>query len=77
MSDSQLKEVCYGRLDGAKVQAHAIPFPTGKSVFNHNSGIWPTMKLSLARHPGKDNIIRVLDPAGKDFGNVDIRTSLG
>jgi len=33
------------------------------------------MKLELRRHPGKDNIIRVIDPQGKDFGNVDIRTS--
>lgn len=35
------------------------------------------MKLSLKRLPGKDNIIRVLDPMEKDFGNVDVRTSTG
>ena len=37
---------------------------------------WPPMKLSLRRHPGKDSIIRVIDPMGKDFGNVDVKTSL-
>ena len=35
------------------------------------------MKLQLKRLPGKDNIIRVLDPTGRDFGNVDTRTSVG
>ena len=35
------------------------------------------MKVDLRRHPGRDHIIRVLDPKGNDFGNVDIRTSLG
>ena len=35
------------------------------------------MKLTLSRLPGKDNIIRVIDPTGKDFGNVDVKTSLG
>ena len=35
------------------------------------------MKLVLQRLPGKDNRIRVLDPAGNDFGTVDVRTSTG
>lgn len=33
------------------------------------------MNLNLRRHPGKDNIIRVIDPDGKDFGTVDVKTS--
>lgn len=33
------------------------------------------MNLQLRRHPGKDHIIRVIDPAGKDFGTVDVKTS--
>lgn len=37
---------------------------------------WPPMRLDLRRHPGKDSIIRVIDPMGKDFGNVDVKTSL-
>ena len=35
------------------------------------------MKLTLKRMPGKDNLIRVIDPAGRDFGSVDVRTSIG
>ena len=35
------------------------------------------MKLTLRRHPGKDTIIRVIDPSGKDCGNIDIKTARG
>lgn len=75
VGESQDKEVCYGRIEKAKVQAHAIPSPSPKTpILSHS--LWPSIKLSLVRHPGKDNIIRVLDPTGFDFGNIDIRTSL-
>lgn len=35
------------------------------------------MTIALRRLPGNDNIIRVEDPTGKDFGNVDIKTAMG
>ena len=76
ISDSRQKEVCYGRLDGTKVHAHCLPCPSGKATFLSKNQ-WPPMKLKLKRLPGKDNIIRVLDPLEKDFGNVDVRTALG
>ncbi|KAI4190655.1 MAG: hypothetical protein L6R41_000666 [Letrouitia leprolyta] len=69
-------EVCYGRLEGTKVNAHQLPDPGSKANYLSKTE-WPTMKLQLKRYPGNDNIIRVLDPTGKDFGNVDIRTSQG
>ena len=75
VSDSNEKEVCYGRLEGTKVHAHQLPCPNGKAVFLSKAQ-WPSMKLQLRRYPGKDSIIRVIDPQGKDFGNVDVRTSL-
>lgn len=76
ISDTQEKEVCYGRLEGTKILAHQVPDPGNKA--NYLSKLeWPTMKLQLKRYPGRDNIIRVLDPTGKDFGNVDIRTAQG
>ncbi|KAL8657042.1 MAG: hypothetical protein Q9226_002323 [Calogaya cf. arnoldii] len=76
ISDSQEKEVCYGRIEKTMVNAHQIPDPGIKANYLSKSE-WPTMKLQFKRFPGKDNIIRVLDPSGKDFGNVDVRTSLG
>ncbi|KAL8847504.1 MAG: hypothetical protein Q9221_007459 [Calogaya cf. arnoldii] len=76
ISDSQDKEVCYGRIEKTKVNAHQIPDPGIKANYLSKSE-WPTMKLQFKRFPGNDNIIRVLDPSGKDFGNVDVKTSLG
>ncbi|KAL8941565.1 MAG: hypothetical protein Q9216_002155 [Gyalolechia sp. 2 TL-2023] len=76
ISESQEKEVCYGRVEGTKVYAHQLPDPGNKANYLSKTE-WPTMKLQLRRFPGNDNIIRVLDPIGKDFGNIDIRTSQG
>lgn len=70
------KEVCYGRVDNAKVQAHQVPYPNPKATYLSKTE-WPSMKLSLQRFPGKNLIIRVIDPAGHDFGNIDVRSSLG
>lgn len=71
------KTVCYGRIDNTKVQAHCIPNPGTKATFL-NKADWPSMKLNLHAFPGKNNnIIRVTDPVGIDFGNIDVRTALG
>lgn len=74
--DNGNKEVCYGRLESTKVQAHCVPTPSTKATYLAKSD-WPLMKLQLRRFPGNTHIIRVLDPTEKDFGNVDVRTSLG
>ena len=67
--------VCYGRVENARISAHSIPTPNPKTTFLSKTD-WPTMKLELHRYPGKNNIIRVLDPAEKDFGNVDVKTAM-
>lgn len=77
VGETQDKEVCYGSLVSTKVNAHLIPNPSAKLSYKGKSSTWPAMKLSLSRMPGKDNIIRVIDPTGRDFGNVDVRTSIG
>ncbi|MCJ1256463.1 hypothetical protein MMC24_004284 [Lignoscripta atroalba] len=76
VSDGGDKEVCYGRIDNTRVQAHLIPTPNPKQVYLSKTE-WPSMLLQLQRYPGNTHIIRVLDPTGKDFGNVDVKTSLG
>ena len=75
VSDTQQKEVCYGRLGETKVNTHQLPTPSGKAMYLSKAQ-WPAMKLQLRRHPGKDLIIRVIDPMGKDFGSVDVKTAL-
>ncbi|KAL8985037.1 MAG: hypothetical protein Q9177_004540 [Variospora cf. flavescens] len=74
--NSQEKEVCYGRIEGTKVVAHQLPDPGNKANYLFKTE-WPSMKLQFKRYPGTDNIIRVLDPTGKDFGNLDVRTAQG
>ncbi|KAL8958774.1 MAG: hypothetical protein Q9193_004232 [Seirophora villosa] len=74
--NSQEKEVCYGRIEGTKVLAHQLPDPGNKANYLSRTE-WPLIKLQFKRFPGKDNIIRVLDPTGKDFGNLDVKTAQG
>lgn len=70
------KQVCYGQLDSSKVSAHVVPTPNPKAV-SLSKTHWPSINLVLQRFPGNNMIIMVRDPAGKDFGNIDVRTSLG
>ena len=70
------KTVCYGRIDNTKVQAHCVPNPGTKATFLTKND-WPSMKLQLHPMPGKNTIIRVIDPSGVDFGNIDVRTAVG
>ena len=53
-----------------------VPNPSLKATF-FGKAWWPPMTIALKRLPGKDNIIRVEDPTGKDFGNIDVRTAIG
>ncbi len=77
LDDSNDKEVCYGQIENAKVQAHAIPVPKNLNALFGGGPTWPAMRISLRRHPGKDTIIRVIDPCDRDFGNIDIKTARG
>ncbi|KAI9816170.1 MAG: hypothetical protein M1827_001771 [Pycnora praestabilis] len=76
ISDSSEKEVCYGRIEGARVQSHLVPAPSTTST-TLDPGMWPVIKVALHRRPGNTHIISVTDPRGNDFGNVDFRVSLG
>lgn len=69
--------VCYGRIDNTKVQAHRVPNPGTKAIHLSKTD-WPSMKLTLHAMPGKTNyLIRVIDPSGTDFGNIDVKTAMG
>ena len=77
LGDDSNKQVCYGRVDKARVNAHQIPTPDPKTNYT-DANNWPMMKVELRRFPGrKDHVIRVIDPAGKDFGSMDVRTAMG
>lgn len=68
-----MQEVCYGHLV-ATIAAHLVPKPKIKSVFAMKDE-WPSIKCTLEREPGKDKKIKVIDPFGMYFGNIDAELS--
>ncbi len=74
VSDTADKVVCYGRVEGARVQAHKVPSPNpnAKSL---SKTTWPMIKVELKHLHANNHIISVTDPCGNDFGNVDVRTA--
>ncbi|PGH16879.1 hypothetical protein AJ79_01523 [Helicocarpus griseus UAMH5409] len=72
--DLGMEEVCYGRIDGATVQAHQVPRPM-KSVFGATSADWPSIRCQLFRDPSQDARIEVADPSQSIFGILDRRVS--
>jgi SNF2 family DNA or RNA helicase len=72
-NDLNMQEVCYGHLV-ATVAAHLVPKPKIKSVFVMKDE-WPSIKCNLERELGKNKKIKVIDPFGTYFGNVDAELS--
>ncbi|KAI9789179.1 MAG: hypothetical protein M1816_006313 [Peltula sp. TS41687] len=76
ISDSSQKEVCYGRIEGALVQAHMVPSP-GPTAHELDPAFWPVIKVQLKRGGRNTSIISVTDPLGNDFGTVASKTAAG
>lgn len=73
--DNMDREVCAGRIEGARVNAHRIPSPK-MAGFMGTQKVWPALKVQLARRPGSNtHIIGVSDPLNKDCGTIDVRTA--
>ncbi|KAJ5627128.1 hypothetical protein N7528_004555 [Penicillium herquei] len=74
-NDLRSQRVCYGKVEGATVNAHLVPKPgeNSRSIFPDQ---WPTVKMELRHMPDmKDNRIEVSDSHGKIFGFVEPRTA--
>ncbi|KAJ5679189.1 hypothetical protein N7462_007433 [Penicillium macrosclerotiorum] len=75
-NDLSSQRVCYGKIESAMIVAFLVPKPRANPVLGDEALQWSSMKLDLDRQPSKENlIIRVKDPYGKEFGNVDAKTS--
>ncbi|KAG4439482.1 hypothetical protein IFR05_005018 [Cadophora sp. M221] len=71
------KEVCYGRIEGAQINAFKVPSPKpgAKAV---SDGFWPQVKIVLRRRFGdKTTIIHAVDGTREIIGCVDVTTSIG
>ncbi|RKF54362.1 DNA repair protein RAD5A [Golovinomyces cichoracearum] len=76
-SDSEMREVCYGRIEGAEVMAFKVPTPKPGAI-SISSGFWPQVRIILRRRLGeKGNIIHAVDSTRLIIGTVDVNTAIG
>jgi hypothetical protein len=73
--DLSTQKVCYGKIDGATVQAFLVPKPAPNNFFADWSRDWPAIKLGTHHQPGMGNRIDVSDPHRRVFGAIDARTA--
>lgn len=71
-----MQVICIGRLKHVYVQSHTVPFPDPKK-YQGNHGQQGRIKVSFRRGGGQRNTmnIMVVDPTGKEFGRVDMKTA--
>ncbi|KAM3067424.1 hypothetical protein ACMFMG_011573 [Clarireedia jacksonii] len=77
IGDEQSKEVCYGRIEGADINAFKVPTPKpGQQAFQ--PGYWPQVKIVLRRPYGqKTTVIHAADSTREIIGCIDVNTALG
>ncbi|KAK6853338.1 SNF2 family domain-containing protein [Apiospora arundinis] len=77
IEDAQRQEICYGMIQGAKINCHSVPSPKPE----HKSlqhGWWPTVKIVLNRRLGDvTNVINAKDYTRNIVGTLDSQTALG
>ncbi|KAK4193912.1 SNF2 family N-terminal domain-containing protein [Podospora australis] len=72
------EEVCYGMLEGATINLHAVPAPKPNMLSLNGDGWWPQIKVLLKRTEGDPTTkISTCDFQHKPFGTVDARTATG
>ncbi|KAA8573931.1 hypothetical protein EYC84_005476 [Monilinia fructicola] len=77
LGNEQDREVCYGRIEGATLNAHRVPTPkTGAQTLTPEN--WPQIKIVLKRKDGdRTNNIHATDGTREIIGCVDINTAIG
>ncbi|KAF2109943.1 SNF2 family N-terminal domain-containing protein [Lophiotrema nucula] len=78
VKDNSSETICIGRLKNMYIQTHTVPQPD-PSKFRGNSGQQGRIRVRYRRagfNKG-NNLILVVDPTGKEFGRVDIKTAVG
>lgn len=77
LEDVKEKEVCYGRMEGADINAFKVPTPKPGSK-SLSPDMWPQIKIVLKRENGaKHQIIHVADCTRSAIGCLDVNTSRG
>jgi SNF2 family DNA or RNA helicase len=77
VSDPGDKEVCYGRIEGAEINAFKVPTPKEGAVAISNS-FWPQVRIQLRRRQNdRTNVIHAVDSTRTIIGCVDTNTAMG
>ncbi|KAF4625000.1 hypothetical protein G7Y89_g13166 [Cudoniella acicularis] len=77
IADPGDKEVCFGRIEGADINAFKVPTPR-PGVAAVSSGFWPQVKINLRRRQGeRSNIIHAVDSTREIIGCLDVNTAIG
>ena len=68
--------VCYGKLDGAKVNMHRIPEHKDHKGWTSDQRNWKALRCTLFRVPHSHNfVIHVRDQCRNIFGTIDVRVA--
>lgn len=77
VGDASEKEVCYGRIEGAEINAFKVPTPK-PGTQSISPGFWPQVKIVLRRRVGdRTNVIHTVDSTRTIIGCLDINTAIG
>ncbi|KAK0643518.1 DNA repair and recombination protein RAD5C [Cercophora newfieldiana] len=75
-SPARDEEVCFGMVDGAKVNCHTLPHPKPGAYSLGGPNTWPQVKVVLKRITSTENYeISVYDCTRKIFGVLDSKTA--
>ncbi|KAI1007752.1 hypothetical protein K3495_g480 [Podosphaera aphanis] len=77
VSDSEMREVCYGRIEGAQILASKVPSAKPGTV-SVSHDFWPQVRIVLRRRLGESShIIHAMDCTRTVIGTVDRNSAIG
>ncbi|ORY18600.1 SNF2 family N-terminal domain-domain-containing protein [Clohesyomyces aquaticus] len=78
VKDNSMQVICIGKIKQAYIQCHMVPSPD-PTKYRGNHGQQGRMELRFRRAGSQKttNVILVVDPAGNEFGRVDLKTAQG
>jgi SNF2 family DNA or RNA helicase len=72
------KEVCYGRVDNAAMNAFKVPTPREGTKALDPNAYWPICKLVLKRKSGDTTtVVNIYDSTRQPIGCLDVNTAIG
>ncbi|KAH8804971.1 SNF2 family N-terminal domain-containing protein [Xylogone sp. PMI_703] len=77
IGDASGKEVCYGRIEGAEINAFKVPTPK-PGTQSISPSFWPQVKIVLRRRVGdRTNVVHAVDSTRAIIGCLDVNTAIG